>query len=167
MGSLGRPTSTWYQSPTRSTLSATKKITTDNPQPYSPSENNSTTRHAIIQIFTPRNLQTRAQTNPSNPCIPRSPTRILHPKANSKAHYSPKTCDPNLCPTLRTTTKSEKKKKFRFTTSLHQIRSRDKRELKAHHQSRRSHQQNAAVAQPAADTLLPSLPPCCFTDSEI
>ena len=36
------------------------KITTDNPQPYSPSENNSTTRHAIIQIFTPRNLLTRA-----------------------------------------------------------------------------------------------------------
>ena len=63
--------------------------------------------------------------------------------------------------------KKKKKKKFRFTTSLHQIRSRDKRKLKAHHQSRRPHQQNDAVAQPAADMPLPSLPPCCFTDSEI
>ena len=64
--------------------------------------------------------------------------------------------------------KQKKKKKFsRFTILLHQIRSKDKRKLKTHHQSRRSHQQNAAVAQPAADTPSPSLPPCRFTGSEI
>ena len=35
----------------------------------------------------------------------------------------------------------KKKKNFRFTILLHQIRSRDKRKLKTHHQSRRSRQQ--------------------------
>ena len=130
MGSLGCPTSTWYQSP----------------NPISPFSNQNHDLHPTptFTINKQINLQTchysntyptrfanqsnpspclrDLQTNPSNPCIPRSPTRILHPKANSKAHYSPKTCDPNPCPTLRTTTRSKKKKKkkpkFFFQTDL-------------------------------------------------
>ena len=95
--------------------------------------NNSTARHAITQILTPRdlqtnttqfltsqNLQTRARTSLNH--IPPLATRILHPKTNRKAYYFPKTCDPNLWSTLRTTTRSEteninstqKKKKFQI-----------------------------------------------------
>ncbi|KAF3958575.1 hypothetical protein CMV_016536 [Castanea mollissima] len=51
---------------------------------------------------------------------------------------------------IRNRERSFKKKKFRFTTSIHQISDRDKRELKA---NRRSHQRNDAIAQPAAEII--------------
>ena len=114
--------------------------------------NNSTARHAITQILTPRdlqtnttqfltsrNLQTRARTSPNH--IPPLATRILHPKNNRKAYYFPKTCDPNSWSTLRTTTRSETeninstRKKKKISDPQLQIARLRTRELKAHHQA--------------------------------
>ena len=113
---------------------------TDNPQPHSPSKTTQQFRHAITQILTPRDLQTnatqfptsqdlqiRARSSPNH--IPSLATRILHPETNRKAHYSPKTCDPNHVSDFEDYHKiknrehkfHQKKKKIRSITSNHQI----------------------------------------------
>ena len=120
--------------------------------------------HEICKPKQPKSLPHEICKPTSAICVyPAAPHEFFIPKPTVKPTTPPKPVT-LICARLRglpPNRKKKNKKKFRFTISLHQIRSRDKRELKAHHQSRRSHQQNAA------DTPLPSLPPCCFTDSEI
>ena len=109
---------------------------TNNPLPYSPSKNKSTTRHAITQILTPRDLQTKAtqfliswdlqtriRTNPYY--IPLLATPILHPKTNRETHYSFQAYDPHLCPTLGPPPENKNKKNSDPQLQLDKLRTRE------------------------------------------
>ena len=168
MGSLGCPTSTWYQSSTRSTLSATQNHDWQ-PTGTLTIKNNSTIRHAITQILTPRDLQTnatqfptsqdlqiRARSSPNH--IPSLATRILHPETNRKAHYSPKTCDPNHVSNFEDYHKIKNREhKFHPKKKKNQIHNFKppnwEQESWQPTLSRRSHQRNDAITQPTTEII--------------